>query len=163
MERSSNLQWIPPTLPRFWFPVGRIAASFQECGTGQSGIPRGPFPIQPRFAGERLGDGSFQFLGGPQHCPESCTSGCRKFQGSVPNLPRFGWLGSCQQIAGCCTSERRNFRGFVPIQPKLQKGKKIVIRYTSARRSKIIGKESYFGLEGMVEQEREWSCRSQSW
>lgn len=42
-----------------------------------------------------------------------------------------------------------------PFSPSYEREKKTVIRYTSARRSKITGKEPHFDLGRVVEWERE--------
>jgi hypothetical protein len=137
MERSSTLRPISPNLPTSGPSVGRIGASCWERGTGQSEILRRPFPTQPKFAAERLGDGSFRFPGDPRRCLESCTSGRRNSRGLVPTQPRTGWFGSSQRIPGCCTSERRSCRGSDPIRPTLQEMIRYVATHQRSREKSI--------------------------
>jgi hypothetical protein len=122
MERSSSLRRIFPSVSKSGPSVDRTEASTQECGTGWSRTLRRLFPTQPRFAGERPGDGSSRFPGDPRRFPESRTFARRSFRGLVPTQPRYCWNGSFQRIVGCCTSGSRSCRGSDPIQPKFGLG-----------------------------------------
>jgi hypothetical protein len=162
MERSSSLRRIFPSVSKSGPSVDRTEASTQECGTGWSKTLRRLFPTQPRFAGERLGDGSSRFPGDPRRFPESCTFARRSFRGLVPTQPRYCWNGSCQRIVGFCTSGSRSCRGSDPIQPKLQKGGNGDQMHANTETTGG-GKGSYFGLGQGAGKEPEWRRELGCW
>ena len=145
----------PPISPSLGLLLAELRHRFRSAVLGRVELSEVFSPFSPSLRGsvwETSLSGSWEPLNTVRR---AVFLGVENSEAPSPICPGLVGLGHSSRLRVAVLLGVEVSEALSPFSPSYEKEKKTVIRYTSARRSKITGKEPHFDLGRVVEWERE--------